>query len=147
VPGAEISELLEPVFGPEGARVRVDTQGKVEVRPVPTTLRLPADGEVRYRLERGLCRSVAAAAAAYRPGEAFDWVGLFAGMGCAGARLVLRGLPAAKRPPFGTATDLGTGREWTVPVERADGAIVLRHAPCRARTLLRIYWALETEEG
>jgi hypothetical protein len=60
------------------------------------------------------------------------------------AELKVRGLGDAAMDAFASMTDLGTGLERPVPLERGSepGVLVVRSTACPPRTLLRIYWRL-----
>jgi hypothetical protein len=47
--------------------------------------------------------------------------------------------------PFGSITDLATGRERPCPVHVEDDHWVVIAQECPPRTLLRIYWPLATD--
>jgi len=71
---------------------------------------------------------------------------------CRKARLEVTGLGKIAKSAFASATDLGTGLERPLRVDRSgdggngsDGAMMAANLDdCPARTLLRIYWPLET---
>jgi 3',5'-cyclic AMP phosphodiesterase CpdA len=103
-----------------------------------------AIGDVtRYRVADGLCRTLDEGRRCYGVGTAFEWVGLLCRYGAARATLRL-GCPEAEGlEPFGSVTDLATGRERPTTVEAADGQWSVSWDSCGARSLLRIYWPLE----
>lgn len=109
----------------------------------PKLFQIPLGGTSSYRLQNACCRTMQASRKYFDDGTAFEWVGLLVRYGSRTARLVLRGLPRSDRRPFGSVTDLATGRDRRVPLNDADGHLVLEQLDCPARTLLRIYWALE----
>ncbi len=105
-----------------------------------------------YVVHRGICRTRAALRASYGPEDVapFEWVGLTVRHGCANARLSIRGL-SSEVAPFGSVTDLHTGRQWPAVLEPADDGVALVVAPCPAGHLLRIHWEVpgpdETVDG
>ena len=59
------------------------------------------------------------------------------------ARLEVSGLDAATSRAFASATDLSTGLERPLRLERRNGGVIAAHDRCPARTLLRVYWPLD----
>ncbi len=94
------------------------------------------------RVEEALCRTVGEAARCYGVDTGFEWVGLLCRYGAARATLRLAQRNADGLEPFGSVTDLTTGRERpvTVSVERDHWSIACE--TCPPRSLLRIYWPL-----
>lgn len=104
---------------------------------------LQLGGVTRYRVVDGLCRTLHAGARAYGPGAAYEWVGLLCRYGATTARLVLETPEVATLRAFGSVTDLQTGRERPLRLDRdPHGAVRLIVPRCHARMLLRIYWPL-----
>ena len=89
-----------------------------------------------------LCRTLAEAERRYGGGTAFEWVGLLSRHGADVATLRLSGPPGERLQPFGSVTDLTTGRERPAKLEERDGTWILTVSHCVPRTLLRIYWPL-----
>jgi hypothetical protein len=106
---------------------------------IETFLRL--HGRLVAALE-ALCRTVGEAASCYGVDTGFEWVGLLCRYGAARATLRLAQRNAGGLEPFGSVTDLTTGRERpvTVNVEREQWSIACE--TCSPRSLLRIYWPL-----
>jgi hypothetical protein len=120
-----------------GARVRRRTGRRVE---------LAIGGVTRVHFEQALCRTVNEGARLYGPDAAFEWVGLLCRYGAARATLRLARTPVDLEP-FGSVTDLTTGRERPVAI-RIDGAHwTVASDACAPRTLLRIYWPLALPPG
>ena len=94
------------------------------------------------RVEEALCRTVDEAARCYGVDTGFEWVGLLCRYGAARATLRLAQRNASGLEPFGSVTDLTTGRERpvTVSIERDQWLIACE--TCPPRSLLRIYWPL-----
>jgi 3',5'-cyclic AMP phosphodiesterase CpdA len=140
--GATPGHHLEVVHGLPKGTVTV-LGGDLAARPLPAQVRVPRHGTVAFRVERAACRTAAAGREHQGADAAHAWVGLFVRHGSARARLVLEGLSASRRRPFGSVTDLGTGEERARHLERQGKTLLLEERSCPPRTLLRIYWALE----
>jgi hypothetical protein len=95
-----------------------------------------------YVASDALCRTLAEAERCYGGGTAFEWVGLLSRHGADVATLRLTGPANARLQPFGSVTDLTTGRERPAKLEERDGSWTLTVSHCVPRTLLRIYWPL-----
>jgi hypothetical protein len=106
-------------------------------------IELAVGGVTRYAIEDGLCRTLDEGRRSYGSGTAFEWVGLFCRYGAARATLRLGRANAAHLRPFGSLTDLATGRERPVGVVRSDVHWAVTWESCAPRSLLRIYWPLE----
>jgi hypothetical protein len=120
-----------------GANVRRRTGRRVE---------LTVGGLTRLRFEQALCRTVNEAARLYGADIAFEWVGLLCRYGAARATLRLaRTLPDLE--PFGSVTDLTTGRERPVALRIEGEHWTIAGDACAPRTLLRIYWPLALSSG
>ncbi|MBX7101227.1 MAG: metallophosphoesterase [Myxococcaceae bacterium] len=147
---AEYQELVE---GPPGARLEEVRVGGVPLEDVaaPATLQLPDGREVSYRLSGGVCASLDAAAQEYGVGWAYEWVGLLNRYRCALTRLRvgLGPVDPARQRPFASATDLTTGKERVVELQRDDAqrSYVVELRDCPARTLLRVTWPLAPRPG
>lgn len=118
---------------PRRARALRRTTRRVDLRP---------NGTTRYAVQQALCRTLAEGSRNYGPGTAFEWVGLLCRYGAARATLRLASTALRVRP-FGSFTDLATGRERPLVVEQADDDWRVSAEGCAPRTLLRIYWPLE----
>ena len=100
---------------------------------------------MRYRLNSGICRTLAEAKR--HNGDhcpPFASISLMNRYGSSAARLEVRGIGDRAGDAFASATDLGTGLEKPMRVQRdrATGSVTLEHQACPPRTLLRIYWQL-----
>ena len=138
---------LETVEGVDGASMSVD--GETTPRRLPTEVELPHDGALRYRVERGLARSLKEGRRLFGDRSApFSSVGFMNRYRTRALSLTLEGLGSDADEAFASVTDLGTGLESPVHLEPrgADGIVRLHHAQCPARTLVRIYWPLRREE-
>jgi hypothetical protein len=106
---------------------------------------LALDGTTRYRIEGFVLRGLRAArkllGAEMSP---FASVSLMNRYFSERARLEVRGLGDAAARAFASATDLGTGLERPVRLERMEGSdgVVVNIDDCPPRTLLRVYWQL-----
>jgi hypothetical protein len=114
--------------------------------PLPGDVHLEVDGVTRYRVERAVFRTLAAAREAQgHRASAFAQVSLMNRYSSKRASLEMVGLGERAPAAFASATDLGTGLERPLVLQRgnADGAVTALLDDCPARTLLRIYWPLE----
>jgi 3',5'-cyclic AMP phosphodiesterase CpdA len=102
---------------------------------------LTIGGVTRVRFEQALCRTVNEAARLYGVDIAFEWVGLLCRYGATRATLRLARIPA-DLDPFGSVTDLTTGRERPVAIRIEGEHWTVASDACPPRTLLRIYWPL-----
>jgi len=120
-----------------GDRTTVEQGGHAALRVEP--------GETSYRAGSALFRTVAEASrrSARDRFSPFESVCLKVRRGARTARLTLRGLPNAAQTAFGTLTDLNTGQERPVALERLEDGVALVVPSCPARRLLRIHWPLE----
>jgi 3',5'-cyclic AMP phosphodiesterase CpdA len=103
---------------------------------------LTIGGVTRTRIEQALCRTVSEGARCYGVDVAFEWVGLLCRYGAARATLRLARTGAANLEPFGSVTDLTTGRERPVAIRIEDDHWTIASDACPPRALLRIYWPL-----
>ena len=102
---------------------------------------LAVGGVTGVRFEQALCRTVNEAARLYGADIAFEWVGLLCRYGAARATLRLARTPPDLEP-FGSVTDLTTGRERPVAIRIEGEHWTIASDACAPRTLLRIYWPL-----
>jgi 3',5'-cyclic AMP phosphodiesterase CpdA len=107
---------------------------------------LTIGGVTRMRFEQALCRTATEAARLYGADIAFEWVGLLCRYGAARATLRLARTPADIEP-FGSVTDLTTGRERPVAIRSDVEHWTIASDACAPRTLLRIYWPLALSSG
>ena len=106
-------------------------------------IELDLNGVTRYEISRGLRRTARVAVRTRGVSSAFESVGLLSRYGGRAVRLSLSRERAGELDPFGSETDLATGRERPSRVEVLPGEWVLRVTDCPPLTLLRIYWPLE----
>jgi hypothetical protein len=133
---------VENIDGIAGSTLHID--GREPAPGTPTRLELGLGRETRYRLEGGLCRTIDESTKVYGPGASpFEWLGLMNRYACDEVVLSVSGLGASARSAFASTTDLGTGIEQPLPLQRTDGHLRATVANCPARTLLRIYFPLE----
>ncbi|HVY31365.1 MAG TPA: metallophosphoesterase [Polyangiaceae bacterium] len=140
----KLVRYVETVEGAPGGRCLIEPFG-AELA-LPADVHLDVEGITRYRVERSVFRTLAAAREAQgHRASAFTQVNLMSRYASKSATLELVGLGAAASAAFASATDLGTGLERPLRLERGaiDGSVVAELEDCPARTLLRIYWPLE----
>lgn len=104
---------------------------------------------VRYHVTGGALRSSEEARRTLGPAASpFGSLELLVRYRCGEARLVIDapGGPGGVEEVFASATDVGSGLERPVPVEREGELLVVALRPCPARTLLRLYWTLEERD-
>jgi 3',5'-cyclic AMP phosphodiesterase CpdA len=106
---------------------------------------LELGGVTRFGFPGAVCRTLAEGRRCYGVGAAFEWVGLLCRYGAASARLSLSRRGAADLDPFGSMTDLSTGRERPLNVESSEDGWTVHAEPCPPRGLLRLYWPLVAE--
>jgi len=134
-PGAKLGRYVEfvPVHV-ERARIRTSaSRRRIELR---------TDGVTRYAVADGLRRTATSLAEARGASQAFEWVGLLSRYGGSSVALSLARAQAEDLAPFGSVTDLGTGREWPIVVCATSDDWCIRLEGCAPRTLLRLYWPL-----
>jgi len=120
-------------FGPFGAETGLPAEIHLDVR-----------GSTEYLLVGALHRTLDAARASQGPGGSpFASVSLMNRYSSEVARLEVSGLGAAVPRAFASATDLSTGLERPLHLERRNGSVIATHERCPARTLLRVYWPLD----
>lgn len=111
---------------------------------LPAELHLDVSGSTDYFLEGALHRTLQASRATTGPGGSpFASVSLMNRYSSALARLEVLGLGETISRAFASTTDLSTGLERPLRLERSNGSVVAAHADCQARTLLRVYWPLD----
>jgi hypothetical protein len=114
----------------------------------PTQLTLERGRTTRYRIVGAYCRSVAEAERIFGVRWApYAWQGLMNRYASADVHLEIRaGAPNGLRGAFASETDLGTGLQQPLPLapESNDDVVVIHYRDCPPRTLLRVYWPLES---
>jgi 3',5'-cyclic AMP phosphodiesterase CpdA len=136
VPGARLRRYVDFVRSVRTKRGRPSRRAsvhRVELRP---------DGTTSYAIPDALCRTLVEASRFHGPQAAFEWVGLLCRYGAQRAVLTLSAQNMTGVRPFGSLTDLTTGRERPLAVERETSgwnAVAENGAP---RSLLRLYWPL-----
>ena len=111
-------------------------------RRIGLRVELTIGGVTRTHLEQALCRTVGEAARCYGVDVAFEWVGLLCRYGAARATLRLARTAGLGLEPFGSVTDLTTGRERPVAIVVEGDHWAIASQACPPRTLLRMYWPL-----
>lgn len=135
---------LETVEGAPGGRCLIEPFG-AEI-PLPGDVHLEVDGCTRYRVESAVFRTLAAARESQgHRASAFAQVNLMNRYSSRRATLEMIGLGRRAQAAFASATDLGTGLERPLVLQRngAEGGVAACLDDCPARTLLRIYWPLD----
>jgi 3',5'-cyclic AMP phosphodiesterase CpdA len=122
--------LLAPRSGDERRRSR-----RIEVE---------VGGITRFRVEAGLCRTLAEGERCYGTGTAFEWIGLLSRYGARRSVLSLARPGAEWLKPFASVTDLTTGREQPLPLKKSPDFWAAIWSDCAPRSLLRIYWPLDS---
>jgi hypothetical protein len=128
-PGAELSEVQAaiPALSARSSRRRIE---------------LDSNGVTRYEIANGLRRAASVAVRARGVSPAFESIGLFSRYGGKTVTLSLSRQHAGELVPFGSETDLATGRERPCQVEALGDEWRLLVTDCPPRTLLRMYWPL-----
>jgi len=141
--GSPIARYVETVEALDDARCVLEGQSRG--LSLPAHVHLELDGITKYRVEGAVARTFGAALLRVNDQSPFASVSFMNRYFAATARLELRGLPDAGRKAFASATDLGTGLERPLRLDRLEGSdtAVAEISECPARTLLRIYWRLE----
>lgn len=142
--GVALHRYVETVEGLSDGFCTVNDDG-ARTR-LPTEVHLAMGGKVRYEVQGGVFRSLAEARRVFGDlSSPFASVALLNRYYSDIARLTVAGLGDSATDAFASATDLGTGLERPVPLERGGplGEISVNLVNCPARTLLRVYWRLE----
>jgi 3',5'-cyclic AMP phosphodiesterase CpdA len=134
-PAAELRRYVEFVHGrPDVAPARRRARRR--------RIELALNGVTRYRIADALRRAPTGSRKAYDAATAFEWVGLLSRYGGANVVLSLARENAGALEPFGSVTDLATGRESPAKVEVRENGWWLEVSDCAPRTMLRMYWPL-----
>ncbi len=140
--GASPRQYGETVEGIPGASLVASGAG-ASVRVAPVRIELELGQSTSYRLTGGLCRTLAESERVYGASSSpYEWLGLMSRYACDDVRLTVEGLGDLGEQAFASSTDLGTGIEQPLRLERAEGKLVASVHNCAARTLLRIYFPL-----
>jgi 3',5'-cyclic AMP phosphodiesterase CpdA len=115
---------------------------RVRARGARRRIELVVNGVTRYQISGGLRRTAAATREARGASTAFEWIGLLSRYGGRSVTLALSQERTQSFAPFGSVTDLATGRERPAAVEVASNEWRISLVDCPPRTLLRIYWPL-----
>jgi 3',5'-cyclic AMP phosphodiesterase CpdA len=128
-PGTELPEVQAaiPALSARSSRRRIE---------------LDSNGVTRYEIANGLRRAASVAVRARGVSPAFENIGLFSRYGGKTVTLSLSRQHAGELVPFGSETDLATGRERPCQVEALGDEWRLLVTDCPPRTLLRMYWPL-----
>lgn len=135
--------------GLRGARVRVDG----EWADLPTILRFDLHGtrgEATYTIGKAVAANAEAAERRYDEATPYEWIGLPNRYPCTEVRLRVEFTsPHESRlaSAFASLTNLATGMETPVTLERDGDAVWAVAQECPPRNLLRIYWRLPKRVG
>ncbi len=132
---------VESVHGAPGAALRIDARE----RDLPVEIAIEEGPPSQYAVFDASPRTVAEARLIEgRQASPYGRVALMNRYQCARASLAVRSLGARASTAFASVTDLGTGLEAALPIERgpADEVRVTIEG-CSPRSLLRIHWLLE----
>jgi hypothetical protein len=135
---------VEEVSGLPDARGSLDEHG--DGAEMPMQIHLHLDGMTRFRVLGGVFRTLGEAHRVLADqASPFAYLALLNRYQSEVAQLTLRGLGVAAVDAFASATDLGTGLERPMRLERSaePGVVFARAEGCSPRTLLRIYWRLD----
>jgi hypothetical protein len=113
---------------------------------LPLQVHLEVNGRVNYLVLGGVFRTLAESRRVMGDRSSpFGHIGLMNRYYSDLAQLTVSGLSEAATDAFASATDLGTGLERPIPLERGSipGEITVQARNCPPRTLLRIYWRLD----
>lgn len=113
---------------------------------LPIQVHLELGGKTQYTVLGGVLRTLVESLRVHGDcSSPFAYVALLNRYYSEVAQLTVRGLGDAALDAFASATDLGTGLERPVALERGSSAdeIFVRTLRCPPRTLLRIYWRLD----
>lgn len=130
--------------------VTIDAAGDAIGAPVhpPTQLTLERGQVMRYEITRAYCKTVTEAERMFGLRWApYAWQGLMNRYSCDEVRFELRADGTqALRGAFASETDLGTGlqRPLALGAESNASSVVIRYRDCPPRTLIRVYWPLES---
>ena len=133
-PGAIVDEIMINGKNPEN--------GKNSQR-VTTEITIPPGQSASYTLKNGVCRTAKIFKKIYPGAACVEWVGLLNRYPCKSVELEVsfQNQPdlLPDQQPFGSSTDLITGRERPLEVTLSGGVYKLVYKNCPARTLLLLY--------
>ena len=140
------NEVIDALPGSKVTGVRINGEPSANLA-TPAQLTLPLKGWLKYTLQGGVCASLGEASRQYGETDAaYEWLGLLNRYRAETARLTVKLGPieVERQRPFGSVTDLTTGREKPVELHRDDlnRTYSFEVKQCRARVLLRVYWPL-----
>lgn len=134
-PGHAPSRYVETVDGiDEGYVERPEALDPI---PIPASIPLTLGDWTTFSVKGGIRRTLSAGGS-----SPYAWLGLMNRYGSEAATMAVRGLGACAGDAFASATDLGNGLEWPLPVERDGDRVSVRYADCPPRMLVRIYFPL-----
>lgn len=141
----KLVRYVESIDGAPGGRCLIEPFG-AEI-PLPADVHLEVDGVTSYRVENAVFRTLTAARQAQGSrASAFAQVSLMNRYAARRASLEVLGLGERASRAFASATDLGTALERPLSLRRgeSESSVVVELDDCPARTLLRVYWPLES---
>ncbi len=136
IPGARLNRYVDFARSVRAHRTRPSK------RAVVRRVVLAPDATTRYAMPDALCRTLEEASRCYGPHAAFEWVGLLCRYGAERAVLTLSAQNLGGVTPFGSLTDLTTGRERPLAVQQEAVGWHAVAENCAPRSLLRLYWPL-----
>jgi 3',5'-cyclic AMP phosphodiesterase CpdA len=140
--GERLLRYVETVDGLPDGRCRFGPFGAET--PLPAEIHLDVRGFTEYFLQGALHRTLRAARQLFgMGGSPFASVSLMNRYSSLVARLEVAGLGEAAARAFASTTDLSTGLERPLRLERENGMVTAIHKDCQARTLLRVYWPFD----
>jgi hypothetical protein len=142
----DLDEAVDALPGAElivnDQRTRIDAKTKLHMQF--------EDGvaSADFRIVRGVARSSESARRHYGEFTPYEWIGLPNRRAATVALLeVIEAEPGLIGDAFASVTDLATGREKPLPLERDGRTLRLVVTQCPPRCLLRIYWRLPSERA
>ncbi|MEM9193443.1 MAG: metallophosphoesterase [Myxococcota bacterium] len=139
LPGLGPSRYMESIEAEAGAAMSwIDGR---EPEELPATVELPMGTGCRISIRGGVGRALDCRRLSESP---YGWLGLMNRYASELATLDIRGLGESTEGAFASITDLGTGLEQPIELERAadEDRVHIAERDCPPRQLLRIYWPL-----
>jgi hypothetical protein len=143
-PDVPLHRYVEAVEGLSDGKGVVNDHGAPT--GLPLQVHLEIGGITHYRVLGGVVRTLPEAKQVHGDRlSPFAYVALLNRYYSEVAKLTVRGLGDTALDAFASATDLGTGLEHPVPIQRGPepDEIFVAAEGCAPRTLLRVYWRLD----
>lgn len=145
-PSAKEGEWCDHLDGLPGASVRV-VDYDVGLPSLQKFHLVGTRGEATYTITKALAANADAAGRFYDESTPYEWIGLPNRYPCAEVRLRVEFTAARLASAFASITNLATGMEMPVQLERGGDAAWAVVEACPPRHLLRIYWRLPKRAG